>query len=53
MAAGENVTCTFTNTQRGRIRVAKETLPDGVRRETFTFDGDVSATLGDGQSRTG
>jgi hypothetical protein len=49
LGPGETVTCTFTNTQRGHILVAKETLPDGAS-QTFDFTGDIIATLGDGQS---
>lgn len=49
--AGETVTCTFTNTERASIRVAKETLPDGDPA-TFDFTGAITATLGDGQAST-
>jgi len=37
LAAGETVTCTFSNTQRGHIIVAKTTLPSDDVPE-FTFD---------------
>jgi plastocyanin len=46
--AGETVTCTFTNTKRASIKVAKETLPDGDAA-SFDFTGDITATLSDGQ----
>lgn len=36
VAPGEEVTCTFTNVQRGRIVVVKDTVPDGP--QDFTFD---------------
>jgi hypothetical protein len=49
VSAGETVTCTFTNTKRGRIEVEKQTLPDGSVA-TFGFTGDISATLSDGGS---
>ena len=29
LAAGEDVTCTFTNTQRGQLRIKKVTVPSG------------------------
>ncbi len=51
LSAGETVTCTFTNTQRGSILVGKQTLPDGSA-QTFEFSpswGDAF-TLADGQS---
>ena len=47
--AGENVTCTFTNTKLGTITVAKETLPDGDPT-SFAFTGNIEATLADGES---
>lgn len=49
LSAGETVTCTFVNTQRGRIIIEKQTLPDGSS-QSFSFTGDVAGTLGDGQS---
>ncbi len=51
VAAGETVTCVFSNVQRGSIIVAKETLPDGSA-QGFEFSpswGDAF-TLADGQS---
>ena len=36
VAAGENVTCTFTNTKQARLRIVKETNPDG-NTTAFTF----------------
>ncbi len=50
---GQTVTCTFTNTQRGSITVAKETLPDGSA-QTFEFSPSwgPAFSLADGQSNT-
>ena len=47
---GETVTCTFTNTQRGKIIVEKQTLPDGSS-QSFEFDPSYGANffLTDGQ----
>jgi uncharacterized cupredoxin-like copper-binding protein len=45
----ENITCTFTNTQDGRIEIEKQTEPDGSTTD-FTFTGDVAGTLSDGES---
>ena len=42
VAAGEVVTCTFTNVKRGMVRVVKSTDPDG---DTTEFDFDPSANL--------
>ena len=50
LAAGETVTCTFTNTrlpELGTIIVEKQTSPDGAQG-SFTFSGDASGTIGDG-----
>lgn len=52
LQAGETVTCVFSNTQRGKIIVAKQTLPDG---DSTTFDFTTSYdedgfSLSDGQS---
>jgi hypothetical protein len=51
LGAGETVTCTFTNTQRGRIIVVKQTIPDGSA-QLFTFDTSYGPdfSLSDGQS---
>jgi hypothetical protein len=49
--AGESITCTFTNTERGSIAVKKETIPDGSSA-TFDFSGNITATLSDGQTST-
>ena len=49
LASSETVTCTFTDTQAGRIEIEKQTLPDGST-QTFDFTGDVAGTLGDGDS---
>jgi hypothetical protein len=35
VASGEDVTCTFTNTQRGTVTVVKDTVPDGPEDSTF------------------
>jgi uncharacterized repeat protein (TIGR01451 family) len=49
LAAGQNVTCTYTNTKGSTITVKKLTDPSGDPT-TFGFTGDITATLGDGQS---
>jgi hypothetical protein len=51
LAAGDTVTCTFTNTQRGKIIVAKETIPDGSS-QSFEFGVNYQPNffLSDGQS---
>ena len=49
VSAGETVTCTFTNTQRGTIIVAKQTLPAGDLT-AFAFTGDVNGSLRDGET---
>jgi len=49
VAPGETVRCVYTNTQKGRIEIEKQTLPDGSNA-TFGFTGDITATLGDGDS---
>jgi uncharacterized repeat protein (TIGR01451 family) len=52
LAAGENKTCTITNTlKRGTIIVEKQTVPDGVL-ETFTFTGDALGSISDGEQIT-
>ncbi|MFL5957661.1 MAG: hypothetical protein ACJ756_09445, partial [Solirubrobacterales bacterium] len=51
LPAGGDVSCTFTNTQRGTIIVEKQTLPDGSAA-TFGFSGDAAGTLSDGQQIT-
>jgi len=51
LAPGEDVICTFQNTQLGSITVAKLTLPTGSP-DSFTFTGDVGGSLTDGQSAT-
>jgi LPXTG-motif cell wall-anchored protein len=51
LAAGETVTCTFTNTKRGSITIAKETIPDGDPA-LFDFVGDLTGQIGDGGSFT-
>ena len=47
LAAGETVTCTFTNTKRGTIIVEKQTNPDHAQG-SFTFTGDAAGSIGDG-----
>src|SRR3954454_943496 len=54
VTANQTVTCTFNNTQLGKIVVTKQTLPDGSAQQ-FTFDGSWNGagndlTLTDGQS---
>jgi CSLREA domain-containing protein len=48
LAAGEHVTCTFTNTLLGRIEVEKQTTPAGYGG--FQFTGDLSGTLADDEA---
>ena len=49
MAAGENVTCTYTNTKCGSITVKKLTDPAGDAAK-FDFSGDLTGPIGDGES---
>lgn len=51
LQSGENIICTFTNTQRGKIIVEKQTLPDGSTQSfDFTADYDGNGfSLTDGQ----
>lgn len=49
LSPDEMVVCTFTNTQRGHIIVAKQTNPAGVS-ETFSFSGDAAGVIGDGDT---
>lgn len=49
VSPGETVTCTYTNTQRGNIVVKKVTQPSGSS-ETFSFSGQLTGSIGDGQS---
>jgi hypothetical protein len=50
LEAGETVTCTFTNVQRGSITIAKETDPDGGTG--FDFSGDLGGfSLDDDESQ--
>ncbi len=51
LAPGEDILCTFTNTELGSITVAKETLPDGSV-ESFTFTGDAAGSITDGAAIT-
>jgi len=46
LAAGDTVSCTFTDTKRGTIIVEKQTIP-ADDPATFTFAGDASGTIGD------
>jgi Prealbumin-like fold domain len=47
--AGETVTCTYTNTQRGSIKVVKVTEP-ADSSETFSFSGELTGSIGNGES---
>ncbi len=47
VAAGESVTCVFTNTRRGQITVEKQTIPDGDPAQ-FSFSGDLAGSISDG-----
>jgi uncharacterized repeat protein (TIGR01451 family) len=51
LAAGETVTCTFTNTKRGTIIVEKQTSPDGAAG-SFTFTGTAAGSISDGGTIT-
>jgi uncharacterized repeat protein (TIGR01451 family) len=46
LSAGEIVTCTFTNIERGSIIVEKQTNPNGAAG-TFSFTGDAAGSIGD------
>lgn len=46
---GETVSCYYTNTRRGYIRLHKETIPDG-EEGLFHFDGYLNGDIGDGGS---
>ena len=60
---GENVTCTFTNTQLGGITIAKDTVPDNAQNfdfitsgagvQNFSLDDDADGTLPNTQPFTG
>ena len=39
LAAGEHVTCTFTNTKKGKITIVKDAIPNDAR--DFDFGGDL------------
>ena len=49
LEASQTVTCTYTNTQDGRIEIEKQTAPNGSA-QSFTFTGDVGGALSDGQN---
>jgi hypothetical protein len=50
VAAGETVTCTFTNTkEKAKIIVKKKTDPAGAY-DKFTFSGDLAGQISDGQT---
>ncbi|MBI4038117.1 hypothetical protein HY387_00480 [Candidatus Daviesbacteria bacterium] len=51
LAAGDDKTCTITNTRKGHITIEKQTIPDGDPAE-FIFTGNVAGTLGDGDTAT-
>ncbi len=44
IAAGANITCTFTNTQRGSITIIKDAQPDSD--QAFTFTGNLTGDNG-------
>ena len=46
LAAGETVTCTFTNTKRGSIIVEKQTNPANSA-QSFAFTGDAAGSIAD------
>ena len=48
-APNDSLDCTFTNTERGKIIIEKQTLPDSDPAD-FTFTGDVAGTLSDGET---
>ena len=47
LEAPDVVDCTYTNTQRGKIIVEKQTDPDGAAG-SFSFTGDAAGSIGDG-----
>jgi hypothetical protein len=51
VAAGETVTCTFTDAKRGTIVVKKAARPVGDAA-TFAFTGAAAGSIGDGQTIT-
>jgi hypothetical protein len=51
LAAGQTVTCTFTNTQEGTIIIKKLTSPSGASG-SFTFTGTAAGSIGDGGTIT-
>lgn len=53
ISAGENISCTFINTQRGQIVVEKVTVPSGSSEEfTFNPSWGLGFSLTDGGSET-
>jgi hypothetical protein len=48
VAAGENVTCTYTDTKKGSITVKKVTDPT-TATDKFTFAGDLAGSIGNGE----
>jgi len=49
LAAGDNKTCTITNTKKGNIVIEKQTLPD-ASSQSFTFTGEINTSLTDGNT---
>src|SRR5262249_61731663 len=47
--SGENVTCTYYDTEEGSITVKKVTDPT-TATDTFAFTGDLTGSIGNGQS---
>jgi hypothetical protein len=55
LAAGETVTCTYTNTKRGTVIIEKQTNPDGVAGSfpfTQNVDGTGAFNLSDNGTKT-
>jgi hypothetical protein len=53
VAVGENVVCTYTNTQQGSIAVKKVTVPASDTTTQFSYSGNAGAqTLTNGQTST-
>ena len=62
LAAGESVTCTFTNTMEGKITITKDAVPNDAQDFSFTcsasigsfsLDDDADGTLSNSKSTSG